>query len=367
VTPWALGLLGLALLLSACATVETGGAGRDTLGRPHHERALALERDGYLRAALNEWKIAGAIDPDDPTARQGQARVSARIEGLVAERVTEGRAALARGSHVEAQRRFLMALALDPANRTVVTLLQNEVRDVEFLTHTVRAGDTLAALAERYYGDRSRSEVIWETNQLPPSPRLVAGTTLKIPEIPGLPFARPAPRPGTLGAPSTPAAVPARPEPAREEGMPEVNPLVAEAREALDRNDYPGALGDLDKLLGSDPGNREGADLKKLVLYRQGKAQLDQKQYDASYKTLSMLARLQPDYEDVRKLLPQTRGRAVEQHYQQGIRLYREEKLPEAIAEWRVVLELDPQHANAKRNIDQAEKLLKGLEQRKKR
>ena len=29
-------------------------------------------------------------------------------------------------------------------------------------------------------------------------------------------------------------------------------------------------------------------------------------------------------------------------------------------AEWRVVLDLDPQHANAKRNIEQAERLLKG-------
>jgi hypothetical protein len=31
------------------------------------------------------------------------------------------------------------------------------------------------------------------------------------------------------------------------------------------------------------------------------------------------------------------------------------------------VLDLDPQHANARRNIDQAERLLKGLEQRKKK
>jgi hypothetical protein len=57
----------------------------------------------------------------------------------------------------------------------------------------------------------------------------------------------------------------------------------------------------------------------------------------------------------------------VEQHYQSGIRLYREEKLPEAITEWKVVLDLDPNHANAKKNIDLTERLLKGLEQRKKK
>ena len=57
----------------------------------------------------------------------------------------------------------------------------------------------------------------------------------------------------------------------------------------------------------------------------------------------------------------------MEQHYTRGLRLYQEEKLGEAITEWRVVLEIEPDNANAKRNIDQAERLLKGLEQRKKK
>ena len=66
-------------------------------------------------------------------------------------------------------------------------------------------------------------------------------------------------------------------------------------------------------------------------------------------------------------LLRQARTRIIEQHYTQGVRFYREEKLKEAIAEWRVVLEMDPSNANARRNIDQAEKLLRGLEQRMKK
>jgi nucleoid-associated protein YgaU len=196
-----LALVGVAFVASACATAEAPRTVapepprvvapepprpplRQPLAAPHLARAADLERDGFLRRALDEWKIARTIDPDSAPAREGQAKLTARIEGLVAERVNEGRAALARGSQTEARRRLLAALALDPGNRTIVTMLQNEARDVEFLTHTVRAGDTLASLAERYYGDRSRGEVIWETNQLPPNPRLTAGTTLKIPEIP---------------------------------------------------------------------------------------------------------------------------------------------------------------------------------------
>ena len=383
-----LGLLATALMVGACATEGTmrassdapapsearGPSPRARLAAAHRDRAVQLERDGALHQAVDELKVARTIDPADTAARDGQARLQAKIEGLIAQRLNEGRAALARGSHVEARRRFLMVLALDPANRTAVNLLQAEVRDVEFLTHTVRAGDTLGSLAERYYGDRSRSEVIWETNQLPPNPRLVAGTTLKIPEIPGLPFARPTPPrrdapPPVAVVPSTPGAAPetpTRPE-VREEVPPEVNPLMAEAREALDRRDYTLALGDIDKLLQGDPGNREAMSLKKQALYRQSKAQIDQKNYDASYRTLTTLARLEPNYEDVPKLLQQMRGRLVDQHYREGIRLYREERLPEAIKEWRLVLEVDPQHPNAKSNIEQAERLLRGLEQRKKK
>jgi tetratricopeptide (TPR) repeat protein len=276
---------------------------------------------------------------------------------------------------VVARRQFLSALALDPGNRGAFDLLQSDTREVEFITHTVRPGDTLSALAQRYYGDRSRSEVIWETNHLPPNPRLAPGSTLKIPEIPGVPFVHPEARkpPPVVAAVPTPdvprpaPAPPAGAAPGKDEFAPEVNPLLSETREALERSDYTDALGTVDKYLAGKPGDREGITLKKQALYGQAKEQMEAKQYPESIQSLTQLTRLQPDYEDAPTLLKQARTRMVEQHYTQGVRFYREEKLKEAIAEWRVVLEIDPNHANARRNIDQAEKLLRGLEQRMKK
>ena len=152
-----------------------------------------------------------------------------------------------------------------------------------------------------------------------------------------------------------------------EPAPPEVNPLLADAREALERSEYPAALAGLDRLLASTPSDKEGQDLRKIALYRYGKQQFEQRQYDESYRTLTLLAKVQPNYEDSAKLLQQARTRAIDKHYSEGIKLYRDEKLREAIREWQVVLEFDPNHANAKRNIEQAERLLRGLEQRKKR
>jgi hypothetical protein len=97
-------------------------------------------------------------------------------------------------------------LALDPANREAFEALQTRVRDVRQVNHTVRAGESLASIAQFYYRDRSRSEVIWETNQLPPNPNLTPGTVLKIPEIPGLPFGRPESAPTARTRPEAPAA-----------------------------------------------------------------------------------------------------------------------------------------------------------------
>ncbi|HZS33058.1 MAG TPA: tetratricopeptide repeat protein, partial [Methylomirabilota bacterium] len=224
--------------------------------------------------------------------------------------------------------------------------------------------ETLATIAERYYGDRSRSEVIWETNQLPPNPRLAAGTVLKIPEIPGVPFVLPELRP------RPPVETATRPEaPPEAGGRPaetvEIDPLLVGAREALDKGEYQVALADVDKVLASNAQNADGVELKKAILYGLGKTQLNQRRYPESAQTLAQLARLAPDYHDAATLLKQARERAAQQYYAQGLQLYREEKLEEAIAQWKAVLGYDPDHVNAKRNIEQAERLLRSLQQRK--
>jgi nucleoid-associated protein YgaU len=154
---------------------------RQQLAAGHKDRARRLERSGDLRPALDEWKIALTIDPNDEAAREGRRQLEARMERSVAERLGQGREALGKGDHLEARRHFLAVLATDPTNQAAFSALQNDVKEIRFVPHTVKAGETLATIAERYYGDRARSEVIWETNQLPPNPRLTAGLVLKIP------------------------------------------------------------------------------------------------------------------------------------------------------------------------------------------
>jgi tetratricopeptide (TPR) repeat protein len=188
---------------------------------------------------------------------------------------------------------------------------------------------------------------------------------LKIPEIPGVPFVlpelRPRPPADAVARPDAPAADPARPTVGE---TLEINPLLVGAREALEKGEYQVALADVDRVLASNAQNHDAAELKKAVLYGLGKTQLGQRKYDESARTLTQLARLAPNYQDSPVLLRQARERAAQQHYAQGLQLYREEKLQEAIVQWKSVLEYEPDHANAKKNIEQAERLLRSLQQR---
>ena len=158
---------------------------RDRLVALHNERSEQLELRGRLRQALDERAIALTISPGDRKARESQQRLGHRIAQEVTGLLQEGRAFLDRGLIDEARARFLTALSLEPTNRTAFEALQNEVREVMFITHTIRSGDTCASLAELYYGDQLRCEVIKDSN---PRVQFRVGQKIKIPAIPGIPM-----------------------------------------------------------------------------------------------------------------------------------------------------------------------------------
>jgi tetratricopeptide (TPR) repeat protein len=341
-----------ALALGGCAGFRwTAPLDRHTLVEARRAKAVALEREGALRAALDATNVALTLEPDDRALREMKARLQTRIEREVAERLQQARAAIERGAHLEARKHFLAVLALDPSNTIAFEGLRNDVKEVRFITHTVRPGETLGSIAQRYYGDRSRSEVIWESNQLPRNHRLTIGAALRVPEIPGVPFHVP----------------PRETEIPPEDIAPEVDPLLAEAREALERKNFGEALADVDRVLTANPRHPDAAELKKSILYSLGKTRLGEKKYEESYKALTQLAKLAPRYEDAVELSRQARVGLVQHHYNEGLRLFREEKLEQAIVQWKVVLELDPRHPSARKNIEQAELILRKLEERTRR
>jgi peptidoglycan/xylan/chitin deacetylase (PgdA/CDA1 family) len=166
---------------------RAGTSGRARVAAPYLERAQTLEHQGHLRQAVEMRRVALTIDPTDST-RAAVRDIDAAIDRRVAALMTDGRRLLDRGVHVKARRQFLAALALQPTNVQAFEALRDEAREVPSVAHTVQSGDTLASLADLYYGDQSRSDVIAESNDLPGDAVLDVGRTLQIPEIPGVLF-----------------------------------------------------------------------------------------------------------------------------------------------------------------------------------
>ena len=103
------------------------------------------------------------------------------------------------------------------------------------------------------------------------------------------------------------------------------------------------------------------------ALYAAARAHLAARHDDPAYRVLVQLDRVSPGYRDSAKLLRALRPRLARQRYQDGLRLFLEELLEEAIEQWRTVLEIDPTHGLARRNIEQAEKMLRTLAAQPKR
>jgi tetratricopeptide (TPR) repeat protein len=109
------------------------------------------------------------------------------------------------------------------------------------------------------------------------------------------------------------------------------------------------------------PGPRPVEEKKPDVLYAAAQAHLADHNDEEAYRALTQLTSVSAGYKDSAAMLRSVRTRLVQQRYQEGLRLLREERLESAIEQWRGVLELDPKHANARRNIEQAERMLRTL------
>src|SRR6058998_2956171 len=122
-------------MLGACATVAGTPSSYGPLVARHREKALKLERSGDLRRALDEWQIALTLEPHNAAAREGQARLEARLQRALASRLRQGQEALRRGAQLEARRNFLAALALDPGNKVAFETLRDRVKEIHFVSH----------------------------------------------------------------------------------------------------------------------------------------------------------------------------------------------------------------------------------------
>lgn len=214
-----------------------------------------------VRPAILAASIALAGCASGPRPQSGaEAATSAQNIETIAEYLNLGDTDTAR-------KLIKSSLKRDPNNATLALLRDSVTRDpVELLgpksfDYVVQPGDTLAALAERFLGNRLMTYQLARYNGIAKPMQLAAGQTLRIPGTAPAPVrrAQPAPaRPGPGAAPSR--AQPARPQAATPAPSARTDPAAArrlrtEGLAALNKGGTAKAVQLLRRAAVLDPGN----------------------------------------------------------------------------------------------------------------
>lgn len=144
-----------------------------------------------------------------------------------------------------------------------------------------------------------------------------------------------------------------------------------QARRAMQGQDYTEAIGAYRAALQVYPGNghlKEDLVQKVEEILGQGEKSLDQADYAAAGKAFSSILKDYAWLKDAGVTLPpartsleETLGLCTKELTIQGLKLYREGDLEEAIAVWKGILEFDPENAEIKKAIANADEQLKKI------
>src|SRR3972149_1154381 len=144
-----------------------------------------------------------------------------------------------------------------------------------------------------------------------------------------------------------------------------VEDYLSVALSLFEDGDYAGAIQEFLKAKEKYPKNPEIVKHLNLSYYKQGVAHFEKGEYK---NALQMFLNLKPDFEKVGDYIKKVKvglKKTAEDSYKNGLKLFREQKLTQAIEQWNIVLEIEPEHKKAREYIEKAKNLLKSLEQLK--
>lgn len=217
-----------------------------------------------LRGALSGALLAGLILLSGCASSPRPATPSARVDS--AQSIETITALLDRGDTGTARKLIKGALKRDPNNPSLALLRDSVTRDpIELLgpksyPYTVKPGDTLTAIAERYLGNRLLTYQLARYNGIDVPTTIAPGQTLRIPGSPPQAAPRPepktvpqaSPKPARAAAPERPAAAAAATAPANPAGA---RRLRTRGLAELNRGQAAKAVQLLRQASSLDPGN----------------------------------------------------------------------------------------------------------------
>ena len=352
------------LTLGGCAALKKGRTVEEPpearLEKILLERALEYERKNQPHKALQSYEAALAVLVANKKRLEDSLRKNAE------KHYRRGLELQDQGKYGMARHEFLTALRLRPDFPEVVELLKplQPEPHTRYVVHRVEEGEFLATIARKYYNDQSKFGIIARFNDLEDATKLYAGMKLKIPEIEGVSFS-PAARAQTAISTSDNKEDSAI---TREQEMDYDQAAIYQEQgvSLLEEGQYLAALHEFQKVLNTDPSRKQVREYMAWAYYRQGEALFNHAEYLGARTQFQKALSFDEDWTACQEYVKRSEDAYKEVHYLKGIQHFEEEKLREAIEEWQVVNDMDPDYKQVQNYLLRARKLLEKVQELKK-
>jgi len=241
-----------------------------------------------------------------------------------------------------------------------------------YITHSVQPGETLSKLAQMYYGDLKKYDIIVKFNNLEDGAPVRVGQELKIPEVEGLPFLAE----GKAEEAKVVSIPPKRPMAAEEPKKPKKETVVKKTPTIEDQivnyrelgielyknKEYADAITEFNKVISVRPNDALAREYLAKSHFQQGLVLFGKEDYlgarDEFEASLKYDKKCSKCDENIRK----SEDTFKEVHYNKGLAYFGEQRLTDAIKEWESVYELDPNYKEVNKNLTKAKNLNERLE-----
>jgi len=238
----------------------------------------------------------------------------------------------------------------------------------KFITHTVEPGESLSKLALRYYGDYKKFPIIAQYNQLDENAGVRVGQKIRIPEVEGVPFAA-KPTEEDERQTEMPVTSAAIEEP--QTGEKEERELAAVDQSAnyrelgiefFNEKDYPAAISEFKKVLNVNPADNTTLKYLSASHFQQGLIVFAKEDYLTARDEFEASLQYNAECEKCGEYIKKSEETYLEIHYNKGVSYFGDEKLAEAVQEWELVYNIDPEYKEVDSNLKKTRKLLERLE-----
>jgi tetratricopeptide (TPR) repeat protein len=226
----------------------------------------------------------------------------------------------------------------------------------------VKPGETLSKLAQFYYEDFKKFPIIAKYNGLEDATQLRVGQEIRIPRLDGMDRVAGEDR-NDLAA----GEQDDRSETDEEAPVDQATIYRDLGVNLFMEQKYDEALIEFEKVLKTDPKDKMAIEFSYRAHYEIALALFKKKDYLTAKDQFASCLQYRADCQKCHAYIQKSEDLYKEIHYRKGIQYFEDEKLDDAIGEWKLVSAMDPDYRRTNYLIQKARTILKRVEEIKKR